>query len=162
MSHAWGNKPHWCMHPSLSSQGQRVRMCWPPVPTAPARTGASAESRKITRASPACAPRAGKVWGASPAPLPLSGGKCREGTGASWLGSSFGLNPCPSPVPHSSENIRTSLGVGLVVRLGTWECVPPPCHLLCDLLTRPLCAPACAFPAGVITQDTPSHGCLDA
>lgn len=63
-----------------------VRTCWPPALAAPARTAASARSRRTTRASPAVAPLAGKVWawpfwGLEP-PTPLREGEAGGGSQA--------------------------------------------------------------------------------
>lgn len=58
--------------PLVPAQEPPARTCWPPAPAAPARTEASAGSRRTTRASPAAARPAGKV-GAAARALPCCG-----------------------------------------------------------------------------------------
>lgn len=86
-----------------------MRTCWPPVLAAPARTVVSARSLRTTRASPAVAPLAGKVWtwpfwGLEP-PTPLREGEAQgRGPGleegpdlphgsAGWMGHNHCLHP---------------------------------------------------------------------
>lgn len=51
-----------CQWVLVPVQEPPVRMCWPPVLAAPVRMVVSARSQRTTRASPAVAPLAGKVW----------------------------------------------------------------------------------------------------
>lgn len=70
----------------LAPQGPRVGRCWLRAQGGPARTGASAGSRRTTRASPACARQAGKV-GKCPRPCTGLGEEGRQGLPLGGLGA---------------------------------------------------------------------------